>query len=385
MRTRFRRGRARLAAGSVLTVVVMGAAVVSTASPTQAHGNTNDPIARNYRCLQEWEDRWQDPAMAAQDPMCAQAWKADPHAMWNWNGLLRDGLAGRYRELVPDGTICSGGGAENGRYASLDTPGDWVATPKPSRFRLNLVDQASHGADFIDVYISRDGYDPLTERLAWDDLTRVGRTESTRDGGIIEPDVRGTAYGVDVDASAFPGRRVIMTMWKASHSDQTYFLCSDVVIGGAAAQQSGASAAAKTVPEKATQATTSPAETKPEATPSSSTTGGGQTPKPVGSSQCTAKLKGLYWWPGGHVRTVEVTAGSRPVNNWHVMLTLPDGQAVSLSWNGKRTSSGRTEMFDSYAYNSRLAAGQKASFGFMASHGGTDAPPAPTDLTCVGG
>ncbi len=29
--------------------------------------------------------------MVTEDPMCYQAWQADPNAMWNWNGLYREG------------------------------------------------------------------------------------------------------------------------------------------------------------------------------------------------------------------------------------------------------------------------------------------------------
>ena len=230
-----RQGKRR---GGGRTAPVLGAAVVAgtatllTAAPARAHGNVNDPVARNYRCLKVWGNRHLDPAMKTEDPMCDQAFRTDPNAMWNWNGLLRDGLKGQYRTGVPDGTLCSAGHAEGGRYDPLDVPGPWIATDKPPRFRLNLVDQASHGADFLEVYVSRDSHDPLTERLGWDDLALVGRTGKVTGGGTVDPAVGGSAYAVDVDATGYPGRRVLFTVWKASHSDQTYFLCSDTVVTG---------------------------------------------------------------------------------------------------------------------------------------------------------
>ena len=36
--------------------------------------------------------------------MCWQAWQADTQAMWNWNSLYREGVAGNHQGAIPDGT-----------------------------------------------------------------------------------------------------------------------------------------------------------------------------------------------------------------------------------------------------------------------------------------
>ena len=38
-------------------------------------------------------------------------------------------------------------------------------------------------------------------------------------------------YVTDVSTSGYSGRHVVVTVWKASHMDQKYFLCSDVDFG----------------------------------------------------------------------------------------------------------------------------------------------------------
>ncbi len=139
--------------------------------------------------------------------------------MWNWNGLYKNNVGGNHQAHVPDGQLCSGGLAESGRYRSLDTPGPWKTTTVGSNFTMHLYDQASHGADYFRVYVTRQGFNPETQRLRWSDLQLV------RETGRYAP-----AQNISFDVSA-PGRsghHVVFTIWKASHMDQTYYICSDV-------------------------------------------------------------------------------------------------------------------------------------------------------------
>ena len=215
----------------VLAVLLLATvSLMPWASAAQAHGTIVSPASRAYQCWQAWGNQHTNPAMQQQDPMCWQAFQTNPAAMWNWNGMLRDGLGADYKSKIANGTLCSAGNGDGGRYAPLDVPGNWVATTKPAQFRLNLVDQASHNADWIDVYISRAGFDPTTQRLGWGDLVSVGHSGANSGNGTVDPAVGGKAYAVDVNASGNTGRRLLFTVWKASHADQIYFLCSDVVI-----------------------------------------------------------------------------------------------------------------------------------------------------------
>ena len=99
----------RLAIGAAAILTAAVAAVVVAQSPASAHGSVSDPPSRNYGCWQRWGSDFQNPHMATQDPMCWQAWQDDPHAMWNWNGLYREGVAGNHQAAIPDGQLCSGG------------------------------------------------------------------------------------------------------------------------------------------------------------------------------------------------------------------------------------------------------------------------------------
>jgi lytic cellulose monooxygenase (C4-dehydrogenating) len=39
-------------------------------------------------------------------------------------------------------------------------------------------------------------------------------------------------YQASVDAGSRTGRHVVYTVWQASHLDQSYYLCSDVIFSG---------------------------------------------------------------------------------------------------------------------------------------------------------
>jgi lytic cellulose monooxygenase (C4-dehydrogenating) len=222
------------AAGLLLTT-----ALANTAS---AHGSTIDPPSRNYRCWKVWGNDFQNPNMATQDPMCYQAWQFNTNAMWNWNGLYVENLNGNYQ--VPDGTICSAGQTGDGRYNSLDVPGNWVAQAVSNNFTVRVHDQALHGADFYRVYVSRQGYNALTQPLRWADL------ELRTDTGVIapgagtretDPVLNGVTNTIQVSAPGRTGRHVVFVNWKASHADQTYYWCSDVVFPGGSASGAAAS------------------------------------------------------------------------------------------------------------------------------------------------
>ncbi|WP_404819357.1 lytic polysaccharide monooxygenase auxiliary activity family 9 protein [Streptomyces marincola] len=184
-----------------------------------AHGSTADPVSRNYGCWQRWGNDFQNPAMAQQDPMCWQAWQHDTNAMWNWNGLYREGTGGNFQAFIPDNQLCSAGRTGDGRYNSMDTPGAWKTSRIGTDFTVDVLDQAYHGADYLHVYVTRQGYNAQTDALDWGDLERVAST------GRYAP---ANHYTVDVSAPGRSGHHVVYTIWKASHADQIYFFCSDV-------------------------------------------------------------------------------------------------------------------------------------------------------------
>ncbi|MER5262148.1 lytic polysaccharide monooxygenase [Actinosynnema sp. NPDC002837] len=190
-------------------------------SPTaSAHGTIVGPATRQYQCWQTWGSQHTNPAMQQQDPMCYQAFQANADTMWNWMSALRDGLGGNFQGRTPNGQLCSNALSRNN---SLNTPGQWKQTSVGSSFTMHLYDQASHGADYFRVYISKQGFNPATQTLGWDNLdfiTQTGRYAPAKD----------IRFNISTNGS-YRGHHIVFTIWQASHLDQAYMWCSDVNFG----------------------------------------------------------------------------------------------------------------------------------------------------------
>ncbi|WP_308199024.1 lytic polysaccharide monooxygenase [Saccharothrix sp. S26] len=340
-RPRAKAWRASAIFGACLTLLTTVLAVTFGAGNASAHGAVSDPPSRHYGCYQRWPNG-PSQQMATEDPMCYQAWQADPSAMYNWNGLFREGVAGNHQGAIPDGQLCSGGLTFNGRYAAMDKPGAWVAPSRPSRFTLNLNDTSSHGADYIRVYATKQGFDPKTQPLKWSDLELVGQT------GKIPT---GTRTPVEVNAPGRTGHHVLFTVWQASHLDQSYYACSDV-----------------NFTDGGTTTTTTTSTTTTTTTTTSNNPSAG----------CSATFRVTSQWSGGFQVEARVTAGATPITGWTVSWTFTSGERINSSWSATLTTSGSTVTARNAAYNGSVGAGASTTFGFVAS--GTAGSPT---LTCT--
>jgi len=336
------RARPRTLLTALLAVVMALGAAIIMSQPASAHGSVTDPPTRNYGCWERWGSNHLDPTMAQKDPMCWQAWQADPNAMWNWNGLYRENVGGRHEAVIPNGQLCSGGRTFSPRYDALDKPGPWVAKTVPTSFTLTLTDSAKHGADYLRIYVSKPGYDPTTEALGWDDLDLVKETGRYGTTGL---------YQTDVNLSGRSGRAVLFTIWQASHLDQPYYLCSDINIGGVPDPDPTTPDPEPTTPD--------PEPTTPDPEPT--------TPEPTTpAGACTATVKVVNSWNGSFVGEVTVKAGSTPLTGWHTAIA---GATVTQAWNGSLSGA---NTITSAAWNSAVPAGGTATAGFIATGSGTN-------------
>ena len=357
-------------AAAILAVCAVVAALLTTAfsGPASAHGSVVDPASRAYSCWQRWGGDFQNPAMATQDPMCWQAWQADPNAMWNWNGLFREGVAGNHQGAIPDGQLCSGGRTQSGRYNALDTVGAWKTVPVTNNFRVKFFDQASHGADYIRVYVTKQGFNALTSPLRWSDLELAGQIGNTPASQWTR-EVDGVSIQIPANAPGRTGRHIVYTIWQASHLDQSYYLCSDVDFGG-----SGPTTPPTSTPPTSTPPTSTPPTSTPPTSPPPTT------PNPAGGCTATYAITGS--WGGGFQADVKVTNNSgSTIRGWSVSWNYQNGQQVNSAWNATVTTSGTLVTARNVAYNGSLAPGASTSFGFTGSAGATN--PVPSILSCT--
>lgn len=213
-------GRSRSTVRRSLRVIVLLFAMVVGTLPftgaAQAHGTIINPMSRAYQCWKTWGNQHMNPAMQQQDPMCWQAFQANPDTMWNWMSQLRDGLAGQYQARTPDGQLCSNALSRND---SVNQPGAWKTTTVSRNLTVQLYDQASHGADYFQVYVTKQGFNPSTQRLGWGNLDLITTT------GRYAP-AQNISFNVSLPSRS--GNHILFVLWRASHLDQTYMWCSDI-------------------------------------------------------------------------------------------------------------------------------------------------------------
>lgn len=216
---------ARRKAARVLALGLAPLALAGLASaPAVAHGSLTDPVSRVSACFAE------GPESPTSEACRAAVAAGGTQALYDWNGVNIANAAGKHRELIPDGKLCS---AANDKFKGLDLPrADWPATAMSAgehTFRFRAT--APHRGSF-ELYLTKPGYDP-TKPLAWSDL------EAKPFAGATDPKLENGSYVFDGTIPERSGRQLVYTVWQRSDSPEAFYACSDVTFGGGA-QDGGA-------------------------------------------------------------------------------------------------------------------------------------------------
>ncbi|WP_206074570.1 lytic polysaccharide monooxygenase [Antribacter gilvus] len=344
------RARAAVVLAALAMILSVGVVAIqaATAPPAAAHGSVTNPPSRTYGCYERWSGNHLDPAMATADPMCAQAWQSSPSAMWNWNGLYQNGLGGQFESRIPSGALCSGGHTQNGLYDAMDRPGRWYAKGVPANFTLTLTDGSDHGADFLRIYVTKPGFDPTTQAVGWGNLDLVKQT-----GRYPTSD----PYVTDVNLAGRSGRAVLFTIWQASHSDQAYFFCSDINIGGGDIVP-GPGNPTPSIPPRTPPPSSPPPVSPPPVSPPPVSPPPVSPPPPGGA--CTATVRVVNSWSGGYQAELVVKAGTAAITGWSANVA---GATITQAWSA--TLSGST--LTNATWNGSLSAGASTTAGFIGS------------------
>ncbi len=268
--------RAAVLSAGGLFVFLLGAVA---ASPASAHGAMSNPVSRVYACGTEGGSR-------AGSAACQAARSASGRQSFaDWDEIRVPGIAGRDKQLIPDGKLCSGGLSE---FRGLDLPRtDWPSTQLPSgtAFRFAYRTTIAHAGTFR-LYVTRDGYRP-TRALTWAML------ESAPFFTVTNPAVTGGAYSFTAKLPRKSGRHIIYTVWQNSSTSDTYYSCSDVVFpaakpaagGGSTSTRPPASRPASTPSRAPARTTTPPATPSRPAGPATPTAQPGALPATQPTSQ----------------------------------------------------------------------------------------------------
>lgn len=187
-----------------------------------AHGSMETPLSRVYNCRQENPE---NPKSAA----CKAAVEAGgAQALYDWNSVRQGSANGQHRAIIRDGQLC-GGGSSTFRGLNLART-DWVSTPiapdSNGEFEFVYHATAPHATQYMEFYITKDGYNPL-KPLAWSDL------EAQPFCTITDVQLKNKRYHMACPLpSNKTGQHVIYNIWQRSDSPEAFYSCSDVTFMG---------------------------------------------------------------------------------------------------------------------------------------------------------
>ncbi|PGH51119.1 lytic polysaccharide monooxygenase [Streptomyces sp. Ru87] len=207
----------RKAAGIAVIGVVPLALTLLSATPAAAHGSMTDPVSRVSACFAEGPE---SPDSAA----CKAAVAAGgTQALYDWNEVNIPNAAGKHKEIIPDGRLCSAG---RDKYQGLDLPrADWPASDMTAgKHTFHYKATAPHRGTF-ELYITKEGYDP-SQPLKWSDL------EAEPFAKVTDPQLSGGEYVFEGTVPERSGRHLVYSVWQRSDSPEAFYTCSDVTFGG---------------------------------------------------------------------------------------------------------------------------------------------------------
>lgn len=222
MRTRFKVAitTAALPVASLLVVML-------PAGPAAAHGTMSDPPSRVYQC------RFQEsPENPRSDACKAAIAVAGTQPFYDWNEVNLLTAAGRHRELIPDGRLCSAGREKYRGLELLRT--DWPAKRvSPGPLTITYRASAPHANSNFEFYITRQGWSPA-QPLRWADLVHI-QTFTNQNPAEF------TNWTINLPQRT--GRHLIYSIWqRVVGSEEAFYTCSDVDFGGATQPASTAAA-----------------------------------------------------------------------------------------------------------------------------------------------
>ncbi len=344
-------GKTFLRAPGLWALVVMILALTPWTSG--AHGGLDDPATRSYAC------RFLD-----QDgEMCSQAWDANPQALYDWMEINIGDAGGVHQPRIPDGELCSAGRA---KYGALDTPGNWpVTTLTPDVdgvYDMSFVPHAPHATEYFRFYLTREGFNPETDTLAWSDL------ELVHDSGPISYTRmadEGDDFGFQMDLPERPGRHILYLVWQRSDSLEAFYGCSDVEFAAFADENADYSSL---------DGGSNPSPSSPDPDPDPETDGEDPAPpsSPMGGSGEThVTLTTSSDWGAGFCADATVTNHDHSEVVWDVTLAVP-GEIVSF-WDSRITTeasasgSTQTAQVSGESWNQTLQPHASTTFGFCAN------------------
>ncbi|MGA5305848.1 GH12 family glycosyl hydrolase domain-containing protein [Nucisporomicrobium flavum] len=101
---------------------------------------------------------------------------------------------------------------------------------------------------------------------------------------------------------------------------------------------------------------------------------------PSGSTACRVTYGTNAWGSGFTADVTVANTGGSAINGWALAFTLPNGQAITNSWNATLSGSSGSVTARNVSHNGSIPAGGTASFGFQGTYSGTFSAPSSFSL-----
>lgn len=298
-----------LAHRTLSTAATALALLLAASQPARGHGSLEYPPSRTYACY----------FLTPDNPMCSQAWAANPQALYDWMEVNLSSVDGRHTEFIPDGQLCSVGRA---KYAAFDATGTaWPTTViRPDSDGLHTItwrSTAPHSTDYYRLYLTREGFDP-NQPLRWADL------ELVYDSGpwaAVNPVVLRTAL------PRRSGHAILYVVWQRDDSPEAFYSCSDVLFGDG--------------------------------------TSGTPPPTPAPPAEVALTLTPQSDWGSGYCMNATVSTASTQRIDWTVEFHLHD--TITTTWNALIVQDDHMVTAEGLDWNNAVSATEPQAFGFCAN------------------
>lgn len=169
----------------------------------QAHGYMEFPPDHANAC---------DKGLTTGDGLCSEA------ASSNKNGINRGSAGNNHQAVVFDHQLCSA--SMGGEYSVLDVPSalrhtTTITPDENGEVEFTYYVTANHATWYMDVFVTKDGFDPDTQTLTWADLERID-TINYR-GEVLDKGPQ--KYKVKIP-SHVTGKRLMYNIWQRPHQSQ---------------------------------------------------------------------------------------------------------------------------------------------------------------------
>jgi predicted carbohydrate-binding protein with CBM5 and CBM33 domain len=186
-----------------LLLSLSAVAAVLSSTTVHAHGYMTSPPDYAQAC---------STGQTTSDELCSET------ASVNKNGINQGNAGNNHQAVVFDNQLCSA--SKGGEYSVLDVPSSeryttQITPDENGEVEFSYYVTAAHKTWYMDVFVTRNGFDPDTQTLTWADLERIDTIDYK--GELLEQGDQKYKVQWPEDKT---GKRIVYNIWQRTNPDQ---------------------------------------------------------------------------------------------------------------------------------------------------------------------